>query len=369
MKKKITIALVLLAVVGLAVLKKSMAQSAVVINGKDAPYNAKSDGVTDDTAAIQAAVNAAYAAGGGSTGPGAQVYFPDGKYIVTSVKVRDNVTYEGQSKENTIIQRPEAPIVGGEPISITRENTAKMTTASALGLPNGSIIFFSGITQTDWSNLNNQSYIVRKIDNYSVMVFQCNPMALAPDIYAMTKGTQTQIASVRAHGLQTGDKVTFFDITQAGWTALNGNSYAITKVDDGKFTINLDSSALAEYDTTADPGKQYKNLDTTGFSADYSSSDPGLVHQPSSWIRTFTTDGVMYSGDVDSKPLVIKNMTFDGNIDKWGPNKHYEQEHAAEVFLSGNSNKAGRLVAKIDNCYFRNSVADGASVYVNVDFE
>ncbi|MFA6003657.1 MAG: right-handed parallel beta-helix repeat-containing protein, partial [Elusimicrobiota bacterium] len=51
--------------------------SAGALNVKNAPYNAKGDGSTDDTAAIQAAINAV-AAGG-------TVYVPDGIYMINSV--------------------------------------------------------------------------------------------------------------------------------------------------------------------------------------------------------------------------------------------------------------------------------------------
>jgi hypothetical protein len=49
-----------------------------VFNVKSAPYNAKGDGNTDDSGAIQAAINACDAAGGGT------VYFPIGNYRVAN---------------------------------------------------------------------------------------------------------------------------------------------------------------------------------------------------------------------------------------------------------------------------------------------
>ena len=45
------------------------------VNVKDAPYSATGDGVTDDSAAIQAAINAVFALGGGT------VFFPKGIYL------------------------------------------------------------------------------------------------------------------------------------------------------------------------------------------------------------------------------------------------------------------------------------------------
>ena len=67
-----------------------------VKNVKD--FGATGDGVTDDTAAIQAAVDAAIAAGGGT------VYFPGGTYSILSVDIRHGLTLEGDG--SSVITRP-----------------------------------------------------------------------------------------------------------------------------------------------------------------------------------------------------------------------------------------------------------------------
>lgn len=60
-----------------------LADRTQVVNVKS--FGAKGDGVTDDTAAVQAAVNAATGA----------VLFPAGTYVVTSVKLAKNITLRG----------------------------------------------------------------------------------------------------------------------------------------------------------------------------------------------------------------------------------------------------------------------------------
>jgi len=62
--------------------------SSAAVSVKDAPYNAKGDGVTDDTAAIQKAVNA-------MGGTGGTVSIPAGTYMVnalTSIQMKGNMT-------------------------------------------------------------------------------------------------------------------------------------------------------------------------------------------------------------------------------------------------------------------------------------
>jgi Pectate lyase superfamily protein/C1q domain len=62
-------------------------------------YGAKGDGVTDDTQAIQNAINYLNSVGGGT------LFFPKGSYLITSPLILyTNISFKGASKDVTIIQ-------------------------------------------------------------------------------------------------------------------------------------------------------------------------------------------------------------------------------------------------------------------------
>jgi hypothetical protein len=82
------------------------------------------------------------------------------------------------------------------------------------------------------------------------------------------------------------------------------------------------------------------------------------------WTRTFTTD---YQGNTNSRPLIIKGFTFDGNSQNQGPYRNYELEQAHLLFLSSDPKFPGKLQADVEDCNFINGVADAISVYTNVD--
>jgi hypothetical protein len=87
------------------------------------------------------------------------------------------------------------------------------------------------------------------------------------------------------------------------------------------------------------------------------------------WIRTFTNQKYPYRGQRDSRPLVIKGLTFDGSSQTQGPYQRYELEQAALVFLMGNKKYPGRLTAIIEDCVFKNGVGDGVHAYVNTNLK
>lgn len=69
----------------------------ITINVQDPAYGATGDGVTNDTAAIQAAINYAETVGG-------RVYFPDGQYAFTSLTVDSNyVSLQGAGRYSSIL--------------------------------------------------------------------------------------------------------------------------------------------------------------------------------------------------------------------------------------------------------------------------
>ena len=91
------------------------------------------------------------------------------------------------------------------------------------------------------------------------------------------------------------------------------------------------------------------------------------ANQPTG-ITTFTNRWNVYTGATDSKPLIIKNLIFDGNIENQGPYEHYELEHNNLLFLCGAKpeDSKGRLRAIIQDCVFRDSVSDGIAFHDNV---
>jgi hypothetical protein len=87
------------------------------------------------------------------------------------------------------------------------------------------------------------------------------------------------------------------------------------------------------------------------------------------WVRTFTTQQYKYCGQTDSRPLIIRGLTFDGRSSTQGPYQKHELEHAALVFLSADKKCPGRLTAIVEDCIFKNGVGDGVHAYINTNLK
>lgn len=87
-------------------------------NVRGAPYNAVGDGVNDDTAEIQAAIDAAETDGGGT------VYFPDGTYKISSpLLLHSGVTLKGNGRRNSIISVAVTNVHGIEALGASAGST------------------------------------------------------------------------------------------------------------------------------------------------------------------------------------------------------------------------------------------------------
>lgn len=87
------------------------------------------------------------------------------------------------------------------------------------------------------------------------------------------------------------------------------------------------------------------------------------------YTRTFTNARSPFSGTTDSRPLIIKGLTFDGNLKNQGAYQKYELEHADLLFLTADSAKPGRLRAIVEDCTFKNGPSDGIAIWKNVNLK
>jgi Pectate lyase superfamily protein len=134
-----------------------------VVNVKNAPYSAHGDGLTDDTAAIQAAIDAVATAGGGS------IYFPAGVYIVAGELV---TSYGGRSDYNSQLCVPVTPalvLFGPEPAEATGASASDPAASPPYAVIKSTLSSASGTTPaligggTTWGTFLNTDIVLRNI--------------------------------------------------------------------------------------------------------------------------------------------------------------------------------------------------------------
>lgn len=123
-----------------------------VVSVMDAPFNAKGDGITDDTAAIQAAIDAAGVSGG-------VVYLPAGIYLCAGLEInKSGVELRGETKSSTILKANAASDI--LTINATAGSVSDCGVRDIGFNPNGQSI--SGLTLT--GNIENDFHVFERLE-------------------------------------------------------------------------------------------------------------------------------------------------------------------------------------------------------------
>lgn len=83
--------------------------------------------------------------------------------------------------------------------------------------------------------------------------------------------------------------------------------------------------------------------------------------------RILTTEDNLWDSASDSEILSIDGLHFDGDFLNQGAYTNFEKEHQQCIGLFAELNQAGRLRARITNCFFKNSCSDGVLTFYNTD--
>lgn len=83
--------------------------------------------------------------------------------------------------------------------------------------------------------------------------------------------------------------------------------------------------------------------------------------------RILTTEDNLWDSAEDSEILSIQGLHFDGDFLNQGAYTGFEKEHQQCIALFAEKLQAGRLRARISDCYFKNSCSDGILTFYNTD--
>lgn len=144
-----------------------------IINVKNAPYFAKGDGVTDDSTAIQQAVNAATAS------PGSTVYFPNGTYFhATDIDVNANrTTLRGQNRAQTLLTGSKLAIHGSgatvNSLSTSTNALYEIVNATRVAVNNCTIAGRTTLTAVTDCKISNCEFVDRNYQDPALSINGC----------------------------------------------------------------------------------------------------------------------------------------------------------------------------------------------------
>jgi Pectate lyase superfamily protein/F5/8 type C domain len=157
-----------------------------VVDVKAAPYFAKGDGSSDDTAALQSAIN-------DTQGTGRAIYLPEGVYLVSApLKFAENASYQ----RNGLYGRNVLRGAGVDNTTIRlQDNSLTDAAAPRAVIANGFISFFNGqveVTTADWFH--------NSITDLSINIGSGNPGAKGLEFFSNNTGVVRNVKITSADG-------------------------------------------------------------------------------------------------------------------------------------------------------------------------
>lgn len=156
-------------------------------------------------------------------------------------------------------------------------------------------------------------------------------------------------------------------------TAAMTDTEAIQAAHDAGYADAIAVGVLGGWQVVFEAGKEYTDIEIIYFRAGAHFNFNGAVltrgaNRPNS-TRMFTTTSTRWSSANDSPLTIFQNGRLNGNRANQGAYEAYELEQSHLIFLDADATYAGRLRVAIDNMVVEEVVADGVSVYNNVDVQ
>jgi len=304
-----------------------VATPALVVNVRSAPYNAKGDGITDDTAAIQAAVNAV-------AGTGGEVTIPAGTYLINPIANNGNAGIAlGSSmtlnlEDGAVLQARSTATSGYVVLQLNGVHDVNLTGGTVLGNRDNNTI-----TDTVEAGMGIQVKASRHVVVENMNVSNC----WADGIYVVAASQDVTISQVVANNNRRNGMsiVSVSDMVVRGCTFEN----ATGSMENGAMAngggIDVEPNPGDTIDTVLFAGCSFRNNAAGGLGASVPVANTGLAFTRNIYVVGNTVSGNPYRGINVSNfsDAVVVNNTVTGN----GQYGILFQTQATNAVCTGNS--------------------------------